>query len=65
MLALSRNESIPLEPMKVSMAFDWETFPSQKAEGYRHIMVNGEVTFEDGNCTSATPGKLLRGGQAA
>ena len=27
MLALSRNESIPLEPMKVSMAFDWETFP--------------------------------------
>ena len=27
MLALSRNEAIPLEPMKVSMAFDWETFP--------------------------------------
>src|SRR5213594_2376350 len=27
MLALSRNEAIPLEPMKVSMPFDWETFP--------------------------------------
>src|SRR5215471_9829358 len=27
MLALSRNEAIPLEPMRVSMAFDWETFP--------------------------------------
>jgi N-acyl-D-aspartate/D-glutamate deacylase len=27
MLALSRNESIPLEPMKVSMNVDWETFP--------------------------------------
>jgi N-acyl-D-aspartate/D-glutamate deacylase len=27
MLALSRNESIPLEPMKVSMKVDWETFP--------------------------------------
>src|SRR5215510_5776636 len=27
MLALARNEAIPLEPMKVSMPFDWETFP--------------------------------------
>ncbi len=27
MLALSRNESIPLEPMRVSMKVDWETFP--------------------------------------
>ena len=36
----------------------------QKAIGYRHIMVNGEVTFEDGVCTGATPGKLLRHGHA-
>jgi N-acyl-D-aspartate/D-glutamate deacylase len=27
MIALSRNESIPLEPMRVSMKVDWETFP--------------------------------------
>ena len=27
MLALSRNEAIPLEPMKVSIQADWETFP--------------------------------------
>src|SRR5713101_49991 len=27
MLSLSRNEAIPLEPMRVSMKFDWETFP--------------------------------------
>ena len=27
MLALSRNEAIPLEPMKVSMKVDWESFP--------------------------------------
>src|SRR5262249_35222317 len=27
MLSMSRNEAIPLEPMKVSMPFDWETFP--------------------------------------
>lgn len=36
----------------------------QKAEGYRYIMVNGEVTFQDGECTNATPGKLLRHGHA-
>lgn len=36
----------------------------QKAIGYRYIMVNGEVTFRDGNCTGATPGKLLRHGHA-
>jgi N-acyl-D-aspartate/D-glutamate deacylase len=27
LLSLSRNEAIPLEPMKVSMAPEWETFP--------------------------------------
>ncbi len=36
----------------------------QKAEGYRWIMVNGQVTFEDGQCAGTTPGKLLRHGQA-
>jgi N-acyl-D-aspartate/D-glutamate deacylase len=28
-------------------------------------MVNGVETFQDGNCTGATPGALLRNGQAA
>ncbi len=32
----------------------------QRAEGYRWILVNGEVTFKDGVCTGATPGQLLR-----
>ncbi len=36
----------------------------QKAVGYRFIFVNGEVTFQDGVCTGATPGKLLRHGHA-
>ena len=27
MLALSRNEAIPMEPMRASMDFKWETFP--------------------------------------
>jgi N-acyl-D-aspartate/D-glutamate deacylase len=34
-----------------------------KAEGYKAILVNGEVTFEDGECTGSTPGKLLRYGR--
>lgn len=36
----------------------------QKADGYRHIMVNGEITFNDGTCTGVTPGTLLRNGAA-
>ena len=34
----------------------------KKAEGYRYTIVNGEVTFEDGVGTGATPGILLRHG---
>ena len=34
----------------------------QKSEGYNWIIVNGQVTFQDGECTGATPGKLLRYG---
>lgn len=36
----------------------------QRAKGYHAILVNGEVTFEDGKCTGSTPGKLLRHGRA-
>lgn len=43
-------------------AGDWRL--AQKAEGYRQTMVNGVVTFEDGECTGETPGKLLRHGSA-
>ena len=35
----------------------------QRSEGYRAIIVNGEMTFDDGKCTGATPGKLLRNGR--
>ena len=37
----------------------------QRAEGYRWTLVNGVVTFENGECTGATPGALLRHGRAA
>jgi N-acyl-D-aspartate/D-glutamate deacylase len=35
----------------------------QRSEGYRWTLVNGEITFEGGKCTGATPGKLLRNGK--
>lgn len=36
----------------------------QKAEGYRWVVVNGQVAFENGQCTNALGGRLLRGGAA-
>ena len=35
----------------------------QRAEGYRWIMANGQVTFQDGEPTGAMSGKLLRHGK--
>ncbi len=37
----------------------------RKPKGYRHIIVNGETTFRDNECTGEIPGKLLRHGAAA
>jgi N-acyl-D-amino-acid deacylase len=36
----------------------------QHARGYRAIIVNGEMTFDEGRPTGATPGRLLRHGHA-
>jgi N-acyl-D-amino-acid deacylase len=58
-------EALRSTPAEISHDFpggDWRRV--QRAEGYRYILVNGEVTFKDGECTGATPGKLLRHGQA-
>ncbi|MEZ5236660.1 MAG: amidohydrolase family protein [Acidimicrobiales bacterium] len=35
----------------------------QRAKGYQNIIVNGEETFTNGECTGALPGKLLRHGR--
>jgi N-acyl-D-amino-acid deacylase len=35
----------------------------QRAKGYSDIIVNGQVTFSDGECTGALPGRLLRHGR--
>ena len=59
-------ENLKITPEKPKIVHD---FPAgewrrvQYADGYRWILVNGEVTFEDGNCTGATPGHLLRYGR--
>ena len=37
----------------------------QKSKGYKYTFVNGEVTFDHGECTGVNPGKLLRHGGAA
>jgi N-acyl-D-aspartate/D-glutamate deacylase len=55
-------KSLPEEITYDLPANEWRRV--QKAEGYHCIMVNGGVIFEDGKCTGATPGKLLRNGEA-
>ena len=52
---------LPTERLHDFPAGDWRL--SQKADGYRLTVVNGEITFEDGECTGATPGVLLRHGR--
>ena len=37
----------------------------QRAEGYRHVLVNGEVTIRDGEETGTCSGRLLRHGDGA
>lgn len=34
----------------------------QRSDGYKWMIVNGQVTFEDNRCSGATPGRLLRHG---
>ena len=58
-------EKLEVKPIEVAHDFpggEWRRV--QRAEGYRWILVNGQVTFEDGNPTGDLPGKLLRHGRA-
>ncbi len=54
--------SLPAERVWDYPAGEWRLI--QKAKGYERIIVNGETTFINGECTQATPGKLLRHGVA-
>jgi N-acyl-D-amino-acid deacylase len=51
----------PAEKLHDFPAGDWRL--ASKADGYRYTLVNGEVTFIDGECTGRTPGELLRHGE--
>jgi N-acyl-D-amino-acid deacylase len=48
----------PTETIKDLPDGDWRRV--QKADGYNYLIVNGQITFEDGKCTGALPGKMLR-----
>jgi N-acyl-D-aspartate/D-glutamate deacylase len=56
-------DALGMEPIAVAHDLpggEWRRV--QRARGYRYIMVNGEVTFVDGQPTERTPGLLLRHG---
>jgi N-acyl-D-aspartate/D-glutamate deacylase len=48
----------PMETIQDLPDGDWRRV--QKANGYSHIIVNGQVTFDNGACSGALPGKMLR-----
>ena len=60
---LERLEVLPRETVHDMPAGSWRRI--QRSTGYEWVLVNGEVTFANGECTSATPGKLLRHGVAS
>ena len=52
------------QPVRVA---DWPSGAwhlDRRAQGWRYTLVNGVVTIVDGECTGATPGRLLRHGYA-
>lgn len=60
-VAIYDLEKLKVRPMETVHDLpdgDWRRV--QKADGYRYMIVNGQITFEDNVRTSALPGKLLR-----
>jgi N-acyl-D-aspartate/D-glutamate deacylase len=58
---LDRLKVLPMEIAHDFPGGEWRRV--QRAEGYHVVMVNGEIAFEDGRCTGATSGQLLRHGR--
>ncbi len=50
----------PIEVLHDLPGSEWRRV--QRSQGYKWMIVNGQVTFEDNRCTGTTPGKLLRHG---
>ena len=51
---------LPMEVMHDLPGKEWRRV--QKAEGYRAVLVNGEMTLENDKNTGNIPGQLLRRG---
>jgi len=58
---LNKLEVLPSEVAEDLPGGEWRRI--QKSKGYNWILVNGEITFEEGEPTGAMPGKLLRNGR--
>ena len=58
---LAKLEVLPSEVAEDLPGGEWRRI--QKSKGYNWILVNGEITFEDGEPTGALPGKFLRNGR--
>jgi N-acyl-D-aspartate/D-glutamate deacylase len=58
---LANLEILPSEVAEDLPGGEWRRI--QKSKGYNWIMVNGEITFEDGVPTGAMPGLFLRNGR--
>ena len=58
---LDQLEVLPPEVAEDLPGGEWRRVA--KAKGYRWTLVNGQVTFEDGEPTGAMPGRLLRNGE--
>ena len=48
----------PMETIHDLPDGDWRRV--QKADGYHYSIINGQITFENGVCSGALPGKMLR-----
>ena len=60
---MDKLQILPAEVAHDFPANEWRRV--QRAEGYRYVLLNGEVTFIDGQPTGIKSGKLLRHGAAS
>ena len=58
---LNKLEVLPSEVAEDLPGGEWRRI--QKSKGYDWILVNGQITFENGEPTGAMPGKFLRNGR--
>jgi N-acyl-D-amino-acid deacylase len=58
---LEKLEVLPSEVAEDLPGGEWRRI--QKSKGYDWILVNGQITFENGEPTGAMPGKFLRNGR--